>query len=56
MYSFFFAAGIAGFAYTKVGSRLGYGNAKSVWMFVGFSFVLSFLFFYTFITYVVRLQ
>jgi hypothetical protein len=56
MYSFFFAAGVAGFAYTKMGSRLGYGNGKSVWMFVGLSFILSFIFFYTFITYVVHLS
>jgi hypothetical protein len=56
MFSFFFAAGIAGFAYTKMGPRLGYGNTKSVWMFVGLAFILSFIFFYTFITYVVHLS
>ena len=43
----FFAAGVAGFAYTKMGRRLGYSNAQNVWITVGIAFVLSFIIFYS---------
>lgn len=56
MFSCFFAAGVAGFAYTKLGIRVGYGNGSTVWMIVGIAFIVALIFFYTFITYVVRLQ
>lgn len=56
MYSFFFAAGVAGFAYTKMGRRVGYGNAQSVWVLVGVAFILAFIFFYTLTTLVLHLQ
>ena len=38
----FLAAGIATYAYTKLGARLGYGNAQNVWIVVGAVFVLTF--------------
>lgn len=56
LYSIFFAAGVAGFAYVKLGRRVGYGNSGSVWMIVGIAFVLSFIFFWTFTTQVIHLQ
>jgi hypothetical protein len=56
MYSFFFSLGIAGFAYTKMGRRVGYGNAQSVWMLVAIAFVVSLIFFYTLTTFVLHLQ
>ena len=49
------AAGGAGIVYSKFGPRLGYGNAKNVWLFTGFSFVLIFLFFITLLKFVIQL-
>jgi len=51
LYCLFFGAGVAGFAYTRMGRRLGYGNQKNVAIVVGFVFVLSTLFFYTIIKF-----
>lgn len=47
LYSIFFGAGVAGFAYTRIGRRVGYGNSQNVWTVVGVIFVLSSAFFYT---------
>jgi len=47
LYSLFFAAGVAAFAYAKFGRRIGYGNSQNVWIFVGISFIIAFIFFYT---------
>lgn len=41
--SLMLAAGIAGFVYSRLGRRIGYGNSGNVWKMVGLSFVLSFL-------------
>ncbi len=56
MLSFFFAAGVAAFAYSKMGRRTGYGNAQSVWAIVGVSFVITFIFFYTLAAWVLHLH
>lgn len=56
MFSVFFGAGIATFAYTKLGRRAGYGNMKEVWTIVGVVFVLASLFFYTLAVYVIHLH
>ncbi|MDB5169966.1 MAG: hypothetical protein JWN82_362 [Candidatus Saccharibacteria bacterium] len=37
------AAGAAGLAYSKLGRRVGYGNAASVWTLVAITFGLIFL-------------
>lgn len=50
LYSVFFAGGIATFAYTQLGKRVGYGNQQSVWVITAVTFVLSFIFFFTLIT------
>jgi len=42
-----FGAGVAGFAYTKLGRRVGYGNTANVWTVVGVVFVLVTIIFYT---------
>jgi hypothetical protein len=55
MYSFFFAAGVAGFAYMKLGRRVGYGNSKEVWTIVGICFGLSWVLFYSFATFVLHI-
>lgn len=47
MYSIFFGAGVAGFSYTRLGRRAGYGNTGNVATIVGTIFLLSTLFFFT---------
>ena len=47
LYSVFFGAGVAGFAYTKMGRRVGYDNQQNVWLIVGVAFVLATAFFYS---------
>ena len=47
IYSLFFGAGVAGFSYTRLGRRAGYGNTQNVWTIVGVIFVISTLFFWT---------
>ena len=49
------ASGIGAFVYAKVGPRLGYGNAKNIWLITGVSFVITFLVFITLLTFVVHL-
>ena len=49
------AAGIAAFVYAKMGPRLGYGNAKNVWVVVGVCFGLVFLVFITLLKYVIHI-
>jgi len=48
-----FGAGAAGFAYTKLGRRVGYGDQKSVFTIVATVFVITSLVFYTIIRFVV---
>jgi hypothetical protein len=47
LYSIFFGAGVAAFAYSKMGRRVGYGNAANVWLIVGVVFVIATIFFLT---------
>lgn len=53
LYSLFFGAGVAGFAYTKMGRRVGYGNQANVWLIVGVVFVLVTAFFYTVLAFLI---
>ena len=48
-------AGVAAFMYAKVGPRLGYGNAKNVWLLTGISFVLVFFVFIVLLNFVIEL-
>ena len=50
MYSIFFGAGVAAWAYSKMGRRLGYGNTKNVFIMVSVIFVLTTIVFFTIIT------
>lgn len=52
LYALFFGAGAAAFVYTKMGRRLGYGNAQNVWLVVGVTFVLVSIVFYTLLAFV----
>lgn len=47
LYAVFFGAGVAGFVYSRMGRRLGYGNPQGVWLVVGVTFVLVTIVFYT---------
>jgi len=51
-----FGAGVAGFAYAKLGRHVGYGDQRSVWTVVGVVFVLSSAFFFTIAKFVIHLQ
>lgn len=55
LYSIFFGAGVAGFAYTHLGRRVGYGNSQNVWTIVGVIFVLTSLFFFTILKYILNI-
>ena len=52
----FFAAGVAGFVYTKMGRRLGYSNTQNVWITVGVSFVISFVIFYSILAWFLHIH
>lgn len=46
------AAGAATFVYLKMGRRIGYSNNSTVWKVTIVTFVISFLVFWTFLTYI----
>ena len=54
LYAIFFGAGVAGFAYTKLGRRVGYGNSQNVFAIVAVAFILSSIFFYTILAYILN--
>lgn len=47
LFALFFGAGVAGFAYTRMGRRLGYSNTQNVIITVAVVFVLATIVFYT---------
>lgn len=47
LYSVLFGAGVAAFAYSRVGRRVGYGNTQSVAIAIGAIFVIAAVFFYS---------
>lgn len=51
-----FGAGVAAYAYSKMGRRVGYGNSANVWTIVGVVFVITSIFFYTIMVYVLNFQ
>lgn len=52
LYAAFFGAGVAAFTYSKMGRRVGYGNAANVWTVVGVVFVITTIFFYTILRFI----
>ena len=54
LYALFFGAGVASFAYTRIGRRAGYGNTQNVTVVVGVIFVLTSAFFYTILAFFVN--
>lgn len=55
LYSLFFGAGVAGFSYTRMGRRVGYSNTQNVVIVVGVIFVLTTLFFFTVLKFVLNI-
>jgi hypothetical protein len=47
LYSIFFGAGVAAFAYTRIGRRVGYGNTGNVAITIGVIFVITTAVFFT---------
>lgn len=54
LYSIFFGAGVAAFAYSRVGRRVGYGNTQSVIIAIGAIFIIAAAFFYTILAYIIH--
>lgn len=52
LYAIFFGAGVAAFAYTRLGRRIGYGNSTNVWTSIGVIFLISTAIFYTVFSYI----
>jgi hypothetical protein len=55
LYAIFFGAGVAAFAYTRVGRRLGYDNTQNVTVTIGIIFALSTIFFYTILVTILKI-
>lgn len=47
LWSFFFAAGVATFVYTKMGRSIGFGNSQTLGIVVGVVFVVALAVFYS---------
>jgi len=56
MLSFFVAAGVAAFTYSKMGRRVGYGNTQNVFTIVAVVFVITLIVVYTLFQYVLHLS
>lgn len=56
LYSVFFGAGVAAFAYSRVGRRVGYGNSQNVVVAIGAIFVLVTAFFYTILAFILHVH
>ena len=54
LYSVFFGAGVAAFSYTRMGRRVGYSNTRNVVTVIGVIFVLTTLFFFTILRFVLH--
>jgi hypothetical protein len=52
--SLFFGAGVAGWTYSKMSRRLGYGNTQSVTTVVIMVFILTSIVFYTILAYILK--
>jgi hypothetical protein len=50
LFSVFFGAGVAAFAYTQMGKRAGYSNTGNVWLIVGVVFFIATAIFFTLFT------
>lgn len=56
LFSIMFGAGVATYAYTKLGRRVGYENNKEVFSLTAVIFVLVSIFFYTILAFVIGVK
>lgn len=56
LYAIFFGAGVAAFAYSRVGRRVGYGNSQNVIIAIGAIFILVTIFFYTILAFILHVH
>jgi hypothetical protein len=54
--SLFFGAGVGAWVWAKVGHRTGGADAKANWMAAGLATLAAFLFFYTFMRYILNIH
>ncbi|MEK7594207.1 MAG: hypothetical protein AAB436_01030 [Patescibacteria group bacterium] len=54
LYAIFFGAGVAAYMYTKLGRRVGYGNTGNVYTVIGAVFVITTLFFFTILKFIIH--
>jgi hypothetical protein len=54
LFSVFFGAGVAAWTYSKMGRRVGYGNTQNQITLVLVVFVLTSLFFFTILKYILN--
>jgi len=54
LYSIFFGAGVAGFTYSRMGRRVGYGNSANITVLVAVVFVLTTVFFFTILKFILN--
>jgi hypothetical protein len=55
LYSIFFGAGVAAFAYSRVGRRVGYGNTQNVTVAIGAIFVIATAFFFSVAAFILHI-
>lgn len=53
LFALFFGAGVAAFAYSKMGRRVGYGNSQNIWTMIGVIFVITSIVFYTILAFLI---
>ena len=56
LYSLYFGLGVAALVYSRFGRRIGYGNAKNVWMIVTASLLMAMFFAYSFLAWVIHFK
>jgi len=54
LYAIFFGAGATAIAYSTLGRRIGYGNNQNVAIFIGVIFLLTTIFFYTILAFILH--
>lgn len=55
LYSLFFGAGVAAFAYSRVGRRVGYGNTQNVIVAIGAIFIIATAFFFSVAAFILHI-
>jgi hypothetical protein len=56
LYSVFLGAGLAGFAYTKIGRRVGYENNGNIFQLIAITFILGTIVFFTILDFILGVK